>query len=364
MSEITLKIMEELKQNQRHMSHSQISKYAKCPLAWRYYIVDRLRLNRINTAVGKRTLGKLIHIGLEQHIRSLIPSEVTPLPLPQMYELWLQETIEEMDGILPQEYDMLVELIEQAVMIVNKAIKYLKLDSGKWETVLDKDGVPILEYELYSILPNGTKMLSYIDWLVYDKEYKVMRIIDFKTTAVKKSIGSYDNEVQVSGIYNKALLQNGIIKEHAFSTIIEINAKVLKRPTLNKDGKMSKAQLHTTWDLYKEELLINDLDPNDYMDMRRKLMNVQFVTVHDVLRTEFETQAIWENRSGIVDNIMHALEVNSFPANLNNMLCTSCEYREACKEELGGFGYEGLVDSGIYTIGEEIEFEDETKEVK
>lgn len=357
MSELTLKIAQELRDGKRHMSHSQISKYAKCPLAWKFYVVDRLRSNRIDTAIGKRTLGKLVHLGLDQNAR--LTAEGLPVDLQAIYEEWLEETVIEMGGLLAEEYDMLKDIIIQAVMIVNKTVAILKANGYKWKTVLDVNGEPVIEYEVYSTLPNGIKMLSYIDWLVFDEDYGVFRIIDFKTTGSLKSVGGYDNEVQISGIYNKALQQVGLIEGHAFSSIIEINAKVLKRPAMTKTGAMSRAQLHTTWEIYKEELELNGLDPNDYIDMRRKLMDAKFVTIHDILRTEAETNAIWNNRSEIVDNIIRALELDSFPANLNNMLCTSCEYKDACKECLGGFGYDELVDSGIYIIADEIEFDDD-----
>lgn len=347
-------LLESYKSGEQHMSHSQISKYANCPKSWWYYMVARLQLNRIDTMVGKRTLGKLIHMGLDQAIRRRLPNSQVPgsFTLKDMYKVWYTEEIESFqDGILPEELTMLQDLIFQAEAIVPKVIRELDLDNNKWETLHDKDGEPIIEYELYSELPNGVKMLSYVDWAVRDLDTGQVFIIDFKTTGRKKS--TYDLEVQVSGIYNIALQQAGIIDDHAEAIIIEIDSKELKRPTLNKDGSMSKAMLHTTWDIYKSELLDNELDPDDYIDMRRKLMDIKFVTQHRVLRTKVESINIWNNRSTIVDQIMESLSKEKdevFPANLNNTMCNSCEFLEACKEDIAGFGFQELVNAGIYSI--------------
>lgn len=351
-------LLKELIDGEAHVSHSQISKYANCPKSWWYYMVAKLQLNRIDTIVGKRTLGKLIHMGLDFVIRSSLPEQEVnkDYTLHDVYTNWLSEEIKNYDGILPEEQDLLYDLMFQAQAIVPKVVREIKkLSNGNWETLHDKDGVPIIEYELYSTI-YGVKMLSYIDWAVIDKESGKVFIIDFKTTGRKKN--NYDMDVQVSSIYNIALRQNNLISEHGEAIILEVDAKELKRPSLNKDGSMSKAMLHTTWEIYEEELRANDLDPDDYLDMRRKLMNIEFVKVHRILRTELEAYNIWGNRGQIVRQIMEALDtidgtIEKFPANLNNPLCNSCEYLEACKEDIAGFGFQELVDSGIYIIREE-----------
>lgn len=346
-------LLSKYRNGDQHISHSQIAKYANCPKSWWYYMVAKLQLNRIDTMVGKRTLGKLIHMGLDQAIRRRLPSSNVPdsFTLSDMYNVWFQEEVTQYDGVLEEELFMLKDLIFQAEAIVPKVIRELDLDKNNWETLHDKDGVPIIEYELTSILPNGVKMLSYVDWAVRDKDTGQLFVIDFKTTGRKKI--SYDLDVQVSGIYNVAMQQVGIIDDHAEAVIIEIDSKELKRPALNKDGTMSKAMIHSTWNIYKSELEYNDLDPNDYLDMRRKLMGIKFVKEHRILRTKAESYNIWNNRSSIVDQIMESLAKDkdeAFPANLNNTMCYSCEYLEACKEDVAGFGFKDLVDAGIYTI--------------
>lgn len=379
-------LYDELMNGKGHVSHSQLQKYSICPKKWWYYMVARLRTNRIEEVVGRRTLGKLIHMGLELSIRKKVcvseyannikwcTDKLMSRNLDQMYADWLDNTIKEYTmttpegimvkgAVLDEEMILLNELIFQAKSIVPRVIRELNLDNAPWETVLDHDGEPIIEYELYSTLPNGVKVLSYVDWLIRDLSTGKYIVVDFKTTSRKKA--NYDMDIQVSAIYNMALQQNGIISEHGEAMIVEIDAKELKRPNLNKDGTMSKAQIHTTWDIYKEDLIANDLNPDDYLDMRRKLMNVKFTSIHHIMRTAYEANAIWQNRSIYTDRLLHDLQTadpSKFIANLGGMHCAMCEYRDACNEDVAGYGFQDLVDSGIYKIAE-FEDEDEIVEV-
>lgn len=353
-------IIDELKTGKRHVSHSQIMKFADCKKKWWYYAVRRLRMNYIDSAVTKRTLGKLIHMGLENILRGRAGQSV--LPAEEMYELWLSEVIDEFTtfdedgnpsgGLLKEELDMLNNLIHQSMMIVAMTIKRIdkEFPPDVWETLKDKEGEPIIEYQIYSHLPNGVKVLSYIDWAIRNKETGQIFVADFKSTTKKKY--SYDGDVQVSGLYVNALIENGIIDGFVDSIIIEINANELKKPKINQGGSISRAAIHTTWGLYSQTVIEQGQNPDDYLDVRRKLMGIEFVKIHRILRTEFEHKHIVANRSQMVDDIIRSLEINVFPAHLGYFLCGGCEFNQACKEDVAGYGHEALIDAGVYKISE------------
>lgn len=145
------------------------------------------------------------------------------------------------------------------------------------------------------------------------------------------------------------LRQRGVL--HKVKGVIMVYDYIRDRtpaiPTLNKNGTMSKANIDTEWDVYRQALLDNDLDPNDYQDMLDKIARTSkpFFDRWVVPISDYRIQA--ERAELMADTERGLLEQRKvYPRNLDRLRCRwDCEYKDLCLVELQGGDIEPLLKS-------------------
>jgi len=115
-----------------------------------------------------------------------------------------------------------------------------------------------------------------------------------------------------------------------------VRTKVPSVPKMTKAKGMSKAAIDTTWEVYKEALLENGLDPADYVDMQMKLENNKFVDRSYIYRTNKELNNFIEETA----HVMHAI-VDQDPDTCYRTPTRDCkwdckEFHELCIMDLKG----------------------------
>ena len=318
-------------------SFSRGSGYLRCPKANDYRYTQKLLPMR---DAFQLTRGSMIHAGLEAATRAQFAGErgdhvcdaaVTKVAefhdeyLSDPFVASLVEDSEELQDV----YQALKEL-SQSVCV--RVINAHGLNTDRWETVSLK-GVPLIEYDM-EIVVDGLPVHCKVDWVVEDTNTGLVYECDFKT---KKQFARHEDDVfnAQHPMYMYALAQYGIHVDGSMT--FQIKAAVPDIPTLNKPTKkapkvMSRRAITTNWVTYHEALIAEDLDPEDYLDMRDKLGD--FERMHPIQRTMGECAAIWRDQVGL----LLAIRDKTVPVTrvLNPLTCNRCEYNELCMEELRG----------------------------
>ena len=118
-------------------------------------------------------------------------------------------------------------------------------------------------------------------------------------------------------------------------------------PSRNKDGKMSRRAMVTTWEVYKGALLEAGLDPADYEDMRDKLSDKESVNYWQMKMNYYYSPHIMANITAAAKQQAEAIQSacigqGPFTTNLNyyfrsyanRSLCTALLYDEAAAQFL------------------------------
>jgi len=131
---------------------------------------------------------------------------------------------------------------------------------------------------------------------------------------------------------------NGVVMVYDY-----IRNRTPRVPTLNKNGSMSRAAIDTEWDVYRQALLDNDLDPSDYKEMLDKIarQGKPFFERWAVPISDYRLEAE-SNELGAVAPQLYRQEV--YPRNLDRMRCRwDCEYKDLCIVEMQGGDIEPIL---------------------
>lgn len=198
----------------------------------------------------------------------------------------------------------------------------------------------IVEVEKEFLVPvRGTRtlILGYIDALVEDCQNRLWMM----ETKFPQETFRTEQDVELDaqlGIYHGALRK---LKYPVVGIIYnQILAKLPKEPSLNKNGTMSRSDLRTDWDTYRAALLRNNLDPDDYWEMREKLEKKEFFRRYFIHRGDVERknfQADLERRVYAMMKDKHVFMTE------NRFNCGMCSYRELCLSDLHGADTEFII---------------------
>lgn len=127
---------------------------------------------------------------------------------------------------------------------------------------------------------------------------------------------------------------------------LQILNKVPAAPNVNKTGGISRSPINTDWDTYRETVVANGYDPENYADMREKLSTKRFWTEQVVTRSE---NRLAEERSALYDVSVEIMAKRKRIYMCDSpFLCKSCQFRDLCLETVRGRAPEMLVLSGAY----------------
>ncbi len=349
------------------LSYSQMGSYNTCAKKYEYEYVDRLRLKK--GAVQTSSLGDLVHNGIAAALKEQYELQEHPsgLALDQRrVKLQNAAYIAIKARANASKHDMLVldgdelppvedawdDLAQDAYAITCNVLdelqlgrKYLVADVEQWE-YNDADGErifrsPLVEFYISTFLTDNARFSGVVDAVLYDVERQENILFDWK---VRGRFTGYDVEVLNGQLaLYQYVLNIAYDLEVTSSVLFQITAKAPQEPKVLKNGKaMSRAAIVSTWEIYKQALLDNGFDPEEYADeMEPKLASVQFFSPVEITRVQATTQRFWDNAIVFAETIE---KQTAFPMALGYP-CRTCQFARLCAAKMLGYGKEEALEN-------------------
>lgn len=127
----------------------------------------------------------------------------------------------------------------------------------------------------------------------------------------------------------------------------------------NRPKSVNKTRIFCSWETYSNFVKANGYDITDYLDMRSKLEEVEFVRRTLVYRSPYEIDKFMEDVNLRIEDILdtdHKVYRNESPSN-----CRGCSYRELCFGEVKGEDVEQLKLYNFTQRNRELDVEEEEK---
>lgn len=127
---------------------------------------------------------------------------------------------------------------------------------------------------------------------------------------------------------------------------LQILNKMPAIPNVNKTGGISRSQINTDWDTYRDTVLANGYSPADYEDMCEKLIGKTFWREQVVTRSP---ERLAEDRAALYDVSIELLAKRKRIYMCDSpFLCKSCQFRDLCLETVRGRDPQNLVESEAF----------------
>lgn len=321
-----------IKEVHEYNSYSRMRTYRSC--GYKYNFIYNMGYVPLVAEVAP-TLGSAGHAGLAAGYLGQSVDEALERWKSDFVSNHPMYTIGDMD-VVRVLGEMADEVVQQACVIVPRALEELCLE--EWEFLTYK-GKPLVEVKFAFPLDRWKGFTAVIDAVAKHKPTNRVWVIDNKFRKTLQSDEIEEMDIQLP-IYQQGLWSLGI--ETIGTMTNQILSKVPAQPKLNKDGSMSRARISTTWDVYRNALLANNLDPVCYLEMKDKL-DVEFFRQTYVYRNRQQVQAIWDE---IVRKTAVEMRDNpSYVRNLGSLGCRSCGIKEYCMEDLRGGDIEYMLET-------------------
>lgn len=297
------------------ISQSKYKTYLECKNKYYYRHVEKLtRRSPANPLVR----GKIIHEMIEAQVNGKDPWKAWAASQKEYAKLFTQEREEY--GDIPGEIEVLMSGYFD--WFKRDPLIYYEVNGAYAEHFFR---VPLVE----NIVLEGTMdSLAHTKdkrfWLVEHKSHKSLPKGDIKYSDIQSSI------------YTWVAPQVGLPKpDGVMWNYIRYKAPTIPEPL--KNGEMSRAKsIDTTWAVYREALVDNNLDPKDYKDVEAMLKGKEgdfYVrvglpinkTIQATILDEVKTTAL-EMRDNAGKNRVRTIDQH----------CTYCEFYELCQAELRG----------------------------
>lgn len=330
------------------ISYSRLAEWTTCRYRWKLRYIDHIT-RRVDFRAP--TLGSAVHVGMAC---GLLEKDYVA-GIDQWKEEYLQkhileiadgvdELIAETTGCLNQEIeDMTNEVTSTAKEITGRALKVFGPD--QWEPVLFNKA-PMVEIELRVPIRGWGGYRGILDLVAKEKSTGFVWVVDHKVRNQLQPVEAEEVNLQMAS-YQYLALRHGI--QTIGSLTNQILAKVPSIPQLNKNGTMSRARIATDWSTYKQALISNNLDPEDYAEEMVDKLNVEFQRESRAYRSEEEVRNTWSN---VIQKTAWDMTRKSphYWRKMGHMNCQSCWARDFCLEELRGGDTEYLLRGGGYMI--------------
>lgn len=328
------------------VSVSQLQSFMSCPKKWEYGYIEGLtpRVERAYLSVGK-----LCHKGMQVAMQSMYRDQAAGLDTSLeggLFSSWLRDGLEAMrqewdkymgeNSFLPEELPELDQTLKDAAEVFSQA--FVEFEPWKYKVVSikkDKTWVPALE--LHFCIPcTGSKGLhGYIDAILVDTTTGCTWCTDYK---FRKSL-SPDTEEETNiqnAVYTKACAMLGI-NISGTMTWQHVNTPA-STPAILKDGKVSRAKIKTTWAKYRDFLLANGKDPEDYREeMEPKLADIEWYRATYEYRNVETVQRMWDECIVPTAKAVKKAWKGGNPRFLYPWNCKMCQFRSLCQGELRGY---------------------------
>jgi len=344
----------------RRVSYSQIDQFNQCGRKYKLSYVDGIvPASEVSKPV---TLGGLIHVGLaaamrEYYTNSQLSLEyVTSIVRDAMISKWREGRLAEgrPTDTLTLKYPSgltttsVPEVVAEAIQIVQHTLSNLDMSNKSILSAQVKRGrttsfEPMVEFPLEVKIPKTAfYFVGFVDVVWFDRETQLVELVDWKTTSRIERPEVRELDMQLP-IYQHALQQMGIDVSH--SVLYQIRSAIPAIPGLNKNGTMARTKITTTWEVYRQALIDNNLNPDDYEeDMRPKLdENVFFAPIAYYFSQEI-TQRYWDN---MLETFKAIRRSKRYPyTGVYGFPCRSCWYHDLCFAELHGHDVENMIGEG------------------
>lgn len=293
---------------------SSLKTYRRCHRAYYYKYILKLEKRKKSSSLVR---GSCVHEMIEAKANGKNPWEA------------FEEYIQRNQPIFTEqdpEYEGLSDMIET---IMSGYFNYYKDDPFKPVKIGDKSA----EHKFSVDLGDNIILEGVIDMIVENDSLGI-GLMDHKT---HKTIPTGDiaySNIQ-SALYALAMEKSKDLPNPKYMVWNYIRWKAPTKPRLLKSGAMSKSVSDTTWEVYKEELINNNLNPEDYLDVKNSLKGKeQDFYIRQVL-------PINDNiKSGILeDTVSTAKQIRDNPEVKDRNItkdCSWCEFYSLCQAELKG----------------------------
>lgn len=292
--------------------------FKECRRKWYWDVNQHLKPIGDAGAGGPLWIGSSVHDVLAQYYRGrMMGTPLSLLSVPEMHDRWCNyEGADKVDG---ETRDMCLHLLEGYRNFSETA------DAG-WR-------VQTVETEIELKIP-GTRvyLVGTIDLTVqYNNR---LWIVDHKTAAQLPDERALELDDQMTAYQWLALNGMGIKAAGAIYNVLR--KKIPTQPKVLKAGGLSKDRsIDTTYDVYYQAVLENNLDPVDYVDMLDMLKNKPntFFWRSIIARNRLELDKFGEYLTAEARD-MTSKKTVLYPSPSRN--CTYCDYRVLCKCENEG----------------------------
>lgn len=318
------------------ISISQVQQYMKCPKSWAFNYIDKItpRVER-----PYLTIGKLCHVGMAAAFAERFRQQITGEEDRDAISMaggkaLMDEYFSYMDSndFLPEELPEQQQNCDAAVEIYLNALE--RVDPMKYYVMGMDMLTPMIEFHFIVPCAGSKGMHGYIDAVLIEIATGDVWSVDWKFRSQMSSDAEEPFNLQ-NAVYNYALAKMGI---HVTGSLTwqHLNSAPA-RPTLNKNGTMSRAKIRSTWDTYKNALIAAGLDPEEYREeMEDKLSDIQWDKVNKEYRNDLTLQQTWDKIivpvSWQIASKRKKLTYAMFPWN-----CKICHYNPICLAEIRGY---------------------------
>lgn len=310
----------------RRISYSQITCYKRCKKKWYFRYVKNLQ--PIYTP-RPLTVGKLVHAGMENYYSG----KDWKAGMLQLHEENLNEIKnakslyeEEMAEYLREEEERYVD----SVGIMERFVEHDKKDP-----LLPEGWKVVALEEEFEVSVDGARdyLYGFIDMIVEDP-YGGIWGVEHKT-------GEQFFNVEQLSLSEQTTLYIGVMKAKFGADKVKgmiYNLLRTKKPSVPKTTKngMSRAAIDTTWEIYEEELLKNNLDPADYEDMKAKLENTKFFDRTYTYRTNTEINNFFSEVAIVMEEISYQREEMCYRTPTKDCSWDCKDFNELCIMDFKG----------------------------
>lgn len=305
----------------KEIRYSEISTFLRCKRKWYYNYVLKLIPRQRHERMDVGTAG---HAAIEAILLGKTEDEAVKAAVD-----FLVGRVQALGVNSPIDEDIAVDL---AISAANNGIAAIR-GIGVVKPLYLNGKALIEETATLPVRP-GVAVRGTADEVVELRDGTAL-VVDNKFRASFRPMSTEPLNLQMS-VYQYLLLQNGV--ETHGSMQLQVNSKAPKIPDVNKDGSIKRAKISTTWEVYSDAVRRSGGDPKDYTDMIPKLNYRVYDSSVRAYRSPLELERTWNmDVMPAVDAIIEADGKTMIGGRcFVHEICTACEMKELCIEELKG----------------------------
>jgi hypothetical protein len=329
--------------------YSEIATYLKCKKNHELSYIKRIEPRVQHDAISFGTFGhKALEVLINTGGDALAAKDAVD-------DLWFEMDKNIMEA---EQREAARELANDATFVGVRAYNWL---NGRLVTVTHA-GERLVEKHL-RFTAEGIDFIGTPDWVVHDTQDGGNWVVDHKFRKIFRD--GWSEELNLQMIFYQGLLRKSIGFDTIGTKQFQIRPFAPKQPKITEKGKISKADLMTTWEVYSKFVISRGEDPNDFLDMKTKLNKHTWFDLDGTrtYRDPSEVETIWNEV--IIPTAIDIVKQRQKPTRCYDyMTCRNCSLKDYCVAETKGADLDFLMATKYKVKGEkikqfEIEFEEE-----